>query len=73
MDENTEDVFMVALRTLLQEGGFVEYKIYTPDPSDPLSVIEAITMARSPEMMKAAAVEILGENLVLNAPSESIH
>jgi hypothetical protein len=60
-----EDAFVEALRTLLQEGGFVVYRAFTPNEDDPDAQIEALVLARSPEMMEAVAINILS----LKAPS----
>lgn len=57
----TEDNFTAALRTVMQEGGFQVFRIYTPDPEDPAAVIEAVLVARSPEMLEAAALDVLSK------------
>jgi hypothetical protein len=58
-----EDKFTTALKTVMQEGGFAFYTIYTPDPSDPSAVIEAVMLARSKEMMEAAALQMLSSKV----------
>jgi hypothetical protein len=59
--EETEDKFLAAMRTLMQEAGFVVYRVFTPieDQDKPDACIEALIMARSVDMLDRAALDVL--------------
>jgi hypothetical protein len=57
--ENKEQDFMTLLASLMQEGGFAVYQMYTTDPNDPEGVVEALALSRDVDAMQRLALGVL--------------
>lgn len=51
--------FMQALRTMMIEGGFMLFDVYTKDESDPDGILEAIILGRDRQSLELLSMKVL--------------